>query len=119
LIYLKMGFSRIPRDAAKDILPRLVLKISTRPASQQMTLFAIALPIIGAYNDLNVTVDDPFQFKQYPADLDFWIASFLKMILYTVPSSGRQQTALTQNLHQWIKFQQGWVEMMLNLLPTK
>ena len=94
LIYLELGFPRGSNDEARTLLPLLLKNISSKPASQQMILFGISLPLFGLFTDHLLTLDDPFGFKTNPKDLQFLLCKFQDVLLYSVPSSGREVNAL-------------------------
>ena len=89
-----MAFSRCSNDLARVLVPQLLKNIAQRPQAQQMVLFAIVLPRFSLFIEQAVPVNDPFGWNQSPADLLFIISKFQDVLLYTVPSSGRQLTAL-------------------------
>jgi proteasome component ECM29 len=94
LIYLELGFTRVSNDDARKLLPPLLKNIASRPVSQQMILFGIALPLFGLFTDHILMFDDPFGWRESPKDLHFLLSKFQDVLLYNVPSSGREVNAL-------------------------
>ncbi|KAL2912896.1 proteasome component M29 [Polyrhizophydium stewartii] len=99
LIFIELGFARLPDEEAAKALPGLLSGVAAKPASQRAVVLSIALPILVKYKPRLVpgaskTVEDPFEFEKNPSDLKFLLECFLDVALYAVPST-RPPTALT------------------------
>ncbi|KAL0086564.1 proteasome stabiliser-domain-containing protein [Phycomyces blakesleeanus] len=84
-----------PEDTAKH-LPNLLMGISRRPVTQQLTLLHMVLPILrhwklGDGNQVTAR-NDIFKFDENPKDVSVILEFFLDILLYQ-PSSARGQTS--------------------------
>ncbi|KAG0093814.1 hypothetical protein BGZ92_001559 [Podila epicladia] len=87
LIYIEMGFERIPLEEKTVALPQLIKGISKRPAAQQTTLIHLVLPtlaLIKQHNEDNTT-SDPYDFINNPQDAVCVLSRFQDVLLYRQP----------------------------------
>ncbi|KFH67585.1 hypothetical protein MVEG_06317 [Podila verticillata NRRL 6337] len=87
LIYIEMGFERIPLEEKTTALPQLIKGISKRPAAQQTTLIHLVLPtlaLIKHHNEDNTT-SDPYDFINNPQDAICVLSRFQDVLLYRQP----------------------------------
>ncbi|KNC98802.1 uncharacterized protein SPPG_05780 [Spizellomyces punctatus DAOM BR117] len=95
LIYLEMGFHRIGLEEQIKLLPGLLRGLADRLPAQQTILFQIALPVLADLNPDRLSLphginDDPFHWRERPADLKFLLDKFLDLALYTIPAAGNK-----------------------------
>ncbi|KAI1309120.1 hypothetical protein EDD11_004131 [Mortierella claussenii] len=93
LIYIEMGFERIPLEDRLAALPQLIKGVSRRPVAQQTTLVHLILPTLSAVKQLNEdnTTADPYEFSAHPSDAICLLSRFQDVLLYRQPLTGSQQ----------------------------
>ncbi|KAF9960381.1 hypothetical protein BGZ65_012418, partial [Modicella reniformis] len=70
LIYIEMGYERMPLEDQLSALPQLIKGLSSRPLAQQTTLVQMILPALSSinqYDDGNMA-PDPYDFEAHPLD---------------------------------------------------
>ncbi|KAK3816198.1 MAG: proteasome stabiliser-domain-containing protein [Benniella sp.] len=87
LIYIEMGYERLPSEEKLSALPQLIKEIARRPVVQQTTLVHMILPSLSSvkqYDDGN-TEADPYGFEINPQDAICLLQRFQDVLLYRQP----------------------------------
>ncbi|KAF9363389.1 hypothetical protein BGX34_004264 [Mortierella sp. NVP85] len=103
LIYIEMGYERLPSEEKLSALPQLIKEIARRPVVQQTTLIHMVLPSLSSvkqYDDGN-TEADPYGFEINPQDAICLLQRFQDVLLYRQPIAtydGKAPWAATSEL---------------------
>ena len=98
LVYLEMGFLRMPAEARVELIPATLVGIAARVASQQTTLLHIFLEALPHFRLISLT--DEERAKRFPvslsaADRAVILQFFLDVLLYTPQASGAAPPGLS------------------------
>ncbi|KAG0371099.1 hypothetical protein BGZ54_000043 [Gamsiella multidivaricata] len=92
LIYIEIGYGRIPLEDQLAGLPQLIKGIARRPVVQQTTLAHMILPVLSSikqHNEDNTTAD-PYGFVANPLDAICLLHILQEVLLYRQPIVGSQ-----------------------------
>ncbi|KAF8941099.1 hypothetical protein BGZ58_002205 [Dissophora ornata] len=100
LIYIEMGYERIPQEDKVAVLPQLVKGISRRPVAQQTTLVHMILPTLASIKQHNEdnTTSDPYDFEANPADANCLLIRLQDILLYRQPTAGSKRRLQSSEL---------------------
>ncbi|KAG0303005.1 hypothetical protein BGZ98_007067, partial [Dissophora globulifera] len=99
LIYVEMGYERIPQEDKETALPNLIKGISRRPVAQQTTLTHMILPTLASIKQHNEdnTTSDPYDFATNPADAICLLNRLQDVLLYRQPTVGSHSASQQQS----------------------
>ncbi|KAF9277423.1 hypothetical protein BGZ68_009310 [Mortierella alpina] len=98
LIYIEMGYERIPVEDKVELLPQLIRGLACRPLAQQTTLVHMILPALSQIKQFNEdnTTADPYGFEATPSDAICLLLRLQDVLLYRQPTIGSQGSTLHQ-----------------------
>lgn len=92
VIYIKMGFSRLPETEQVALLPKMIHSLKGKSKTHQDEIFSVAVPALTSLNSKNRSLWPDLQLESHPVLLKAML-DYIGHILLLPPVSAVQQTS--------------------------